>query len=473
MNRSVLFVVLMGLVPACAPPVAVEPAAPVGPERSAVALTVYNGGRALVKDTRGFALEAGSNTVRFDEVTSGIIPGSVHVESGDGAEVAVVEQNFEYDLVSTDKLLQRYLGQRIQVTTESGEAHAGTLLAAAGDVILETADGSVTVLRLDQIRDYAFPELPEGLASRPSLLWSMEAGATGEQDLTVTYLTTGFGWKADYIVQLADDEDAVDLSGWVSVENHTEAGFEDARLKLVAGDVGMVPIETMVMAQAEAGLASRGYGRGGGGHAPVERSFFDYHLYELPQPVTLRSNETKQVEFVDARGVTAEVSYEMAFDGYWYGDTVTRHPTVSVELLNAEDAGLGVPLPAGTMRVYKRDIDGAAELVGESVIDHTPRDEEVSLTVGNAFDIVGEWKQLKHRVVSDWVNDFDYEAVIRNHKSEAVTVSLVHHPYAWGQWSVRRCDHDHERDDNNTLRFEVEVPADGETTLTYTVRNRW
>ncbi len=472
MNHKLCLVVLLGLVPACAPTAPVEPPTSVGPERSAVALTVYNGGRALVKDTRGFDLDAGANTVRFDEVTSGIIPGSVHVESPDGAEVAVVEQNFEYDLVSTDRLLQRYLGETVRVTTESGEVHDGRLLAASGDVILETADGGVTVLRLGQIRDYAFPELPEGLASRPSLLWAMEATATGQQDLTVTYLTTGFGWKADYIVQLSDTEDAVDLSGWVSVDNHTEAGFDGAKLKLVAGDVGMVPVEELVMAQSEV-LGTLGYGRGGGGYAPVERAFFDYHLYELPRPVTLRASETKQVEFVDAAAVPADVTYELSFDGYWYGDTVTRHPTVSVELLNGADGGLGVPLPAGTMRVYKRDVDGASELVGESVIDHTPRDEEVTLTVGNAFDIVGEWKQLKHRRISDWTDDFDYEAVVRNHKPEAVTVSLVHHPYHWGQWSVRRASHDHERADNNTLRFEVEVPADGETTLTYTVRNRW
>jgi len=435
---------------------------------------VYNGGRALVKDTRAFDLDAGRNTVRFDDVTSGIVPGSVHVESPGGAPVSVVEQNFEYDLVSTDKLLQRYLGQRIQVTCESGEVHAGTLLAGGGDVILESPDGGVIVLRLEQIRDFSFPELPEGLASRPSLLWSMDSEQGGGHDLTVTYVSTGFGWNADYIVELSDSDDAVDLSGWVSVNNGSEASFRDAKLKLVAGDVELIPVFDLVSMNAMAETASRGAGLGGGGiMAPQQRSFFDYHLYEMPRPVSLLSRQTKQVEFIDVRGVPAKVSYDLEFDGYWYGDTVTRHPTVSVELTNGEEQGLGDPIPAGIVRVYKQDIDGASELVGESRIEHTPRDEEIELRVGKAFDIVGEWKQTKHRVLGSWVDQFDYEAVLRNHKTEEVSVTLVHHPYHWGEWSVRSASHDHERRDNNTLTFVLTVPADGGTKLTYSVRNRW
>jgi hypothetical protein len=471
MNRLLVPLPLLGALCACTPAAPPEAPPPSVPERQAVALTVYNGGRALVKDTRSFDLDAGENAVRFDEVTSGIIPGSVQVAGESGSEVAVLEQNFEYDLVSTPKLLQRYLGETVQVTTESGEVHTGTLLAGSGDVILEGADGGVVVLRLDRIRDFEFPELPEGLASRPSLMWAMESERAGDHELTVTYLTGGFGWNADYIVQLADNDDAVDLSGWVSVTNGTEASFRDARLKLVAGDVQMVATTETAVVMEE--LASLGYGMGGGARGPVQRSFFDYHLYEMPHAVDLMSSETKQVEFVTVTGVPADVTYELAFDGYWYGTAVTRHPNVAVELTNGEEQGMGMPLPAGTMRVYKADVDGAAELVGESAISHTPKDEKVRLTVGQAFDIVGEWKQTNHRVISDWTDEYSYEAVIRNHKTEEATVSLVHHPYHWGEWKVRRSSIEATRTDNNTLRFEVPVPAEGEVTLTYTIRNRW
>ena len=472
MNRLLAPLPLLGALCACTPAAPLEDPPPSTPERQDVALTVYNGGRALVKDTRAFTLDEGSNNVRFDEVTSGIIPGSVQVAGEAGSEVAVLEQNFEYDLVSTHKLLQRYLGETIQVTTESGEIHSGILLAGAGDVILENAAGGVVVLRLEQIRDFEFPELPEGLASRPSLMWDMEAGRSGDHELTVTYLTGGFGWSADYIVQLADSDDAVNLSGWVSVTNNTEASFRDAHLKLVAGDVQMIPTAEVYAVTEE--LASLGYGLGGGGtRGPVQRSFFDYHLYEMPHAVDLMSSETKQVEFVTVTGVPADVTYELSFDGYWYGTTVTRHPNVAVELTNGEEQGMGMPLPAGIMRVYKADVDGAAELVGESGIDHTPRDEKLRLTVGRAFDIVGEWKQTQHRVLGDWADEYSYEAVVRNHKTEEATVALVHHPYHWGEWKVRKSSVEAERTDNNTLRFEVTVPADGEVTFTYTIRNRW
>ncbi len=474
MRQPVLLFLLAGLMGSCTPQPA-ETLEDPDPQRTASALTVYNAGRALVKDTRSFSLDEGLNTVRFDEVTSGIIPGSVHVEPVGDAAVAVHEQNFEYDLVSTHKLLQRYLGEDIRITTEDGVLYTGALLSGASDVILRDASGGVTVLRYDQIRDFEFPDLPEGLASRPSLLWTLDAQQGGAQDLTVTYITSGFSWSADYIVRLGEKDDMVDLSGWVSVNNGSEASFADTKLKLVAGDVNMVPTATPDMAEALGILGYLGSGKGGGGYGgpPKERAFFDYHLYEIPQPVTVRAAETKQVEFANVSGVPAEVAYELQFDGYWYGTTVTRHPTVSVKLLNGEEQNMGIPLPAGIVRVYKEDIDGASELVGESRIEHTPKDEEVELSVGQAFDIVGEWKQTKHRIINSRTNDYSYEAVVRNHKAEEVTVTLAHQPYHWGEWKVTRTNGDYERPDNAHLEFEVTVPPEGETTLTYTIRSRW
>ena len=464
---------LLGALLAGCPPVEEPEPIPVEPVPKNSALTIYNGGRALVKDTRAFTLEQGENVVRFDDVTSGIIPGSVHVEALGESAVAVHEQNFEYDLVSTPRLMQRYLDEEIQVTMEDGSIHSGTLLAGGSDVILEDAVGGITVLRADHIRDYQFPDLPEGLASRPSLLWSLDAAAGGEQDLTVTYLTSGFNWSADYIVQLSEGQEQVDLSGWVSVTNNTEATFDQAHLKLVAGNVNMVSVEELPVAEDEAFYDLADVTTRRSVNKPVERSFFDYHLYELPLPVTARAHETKQVEFADVQGVAAEVQYDLQFGGYWYGNTVTRHPQVSVEIVNGKDSALGIPLPAGIVRVYKADIDGAAELVGESRIEHTPVDETIELNVGEAFDIVGEWKQTKHRIINSRTNDYSYEAVVRNHKTEEVTVTLAHQPYHWGEWKVTKTNGDHTRPDNAHLEFEVTVPPEGETTLTYTIRSRW
>jgi len=193
----------------------------------------------------------------------------------------------------------------------------------------------------------------------------------------------------------------------------------------------------------------------------------------MPRPVTLRSRENKQVEFVDVGGVPASVTYELEYDGYWWGETVTRHPAVAVDLVNGEEQGMGMPLPAGIVRVYKKDIDGASELVGESRIAHTPRDEKVHLRVGHAFDLVGEWRMVSQREISWYVHDAAYEVVLRNHKSEDVTIHLVQHPYRWGQWRVRKASHEATKKDNNTLTFDVPVEADGETTVTYTIRTQW
>ncbi len=475
--RELLTVVLLGLFAiSCDTAVEEVEEAPLEPVPVASAVTVYNGaatrgGRALVKDTRRFPLDEGTNAVRFDDVTSGIIPGSVHVNAADGG-VHVREQNFEYDLVSTDRLLQRYLGESVQVTTESGEVHAGVLLSGARDVILEDADGGVTVLRLDQVRDVSFPQLPEGLASKPSLLWSLDADQGGDQELTVTYLTGGFGWNADYIVRLGERDDLVDVSGWVSVTNDSEATFHDAHLKLVAGDVNMVPVPDASAADMmDASKARRSAEAEAAG--PRQRDFFDYHLYEMPRPVTLRSHETKQVEFMTAEDVPAEITYRLEYDGYWYGTTVTRHPAVNVKVVNGAEQNLGVPLPMGIVRVYKQDTDGASELVGESRIEHTPEDETVELRVGEAFDIVGEWRMTRQREISWSIYDVSYEVVVRNHKDDDVVVELLQHPYAWGDWSVRKASHESNKRDNNTLTFDVAVPAHGETTVTYTIRNRW
>jgi len=441
------------------------------------AVTVYNEDRALIKDTRTFTLDAGGNRVRFDDVTSGIVPGSVQVEPADGqGGVEVLEQNYAYDLVSTPQLLQRFLDQEVRVVSEGGRVFAGTLLSGSDDVILRRKDEGVDVIKLSQIREISFPDLPEGLASKPSLIWDLASDKSGSRDLTVTYATTGFTWSADYVVRLTDRADAVDLSGWVTVDNRSEATFKGAKLKLVAGKVAVVQ-DVATRTCATEVLGAYGYGMGGGAmnkSRPVERGFFDYHLYEMPRPVTLDAKEKKQVQFVQVEGAKAEVTYKMTFDGYFYTTTTaTRHPTILVKLVNDEASHLGVPLPAGTVRVYKADTDGAVELAGESRIEHTPKDEKVELQVGEAFDLVGEWKQKDHKVVGAFSDEYTYEMVVRNHKSQDARVQVDHQAYTWGEWKVTRSTAPWTKADTGSLRFDVDVPAGGETKVEYVVRTRW
>lgn len=457
--------------------------APAVAQSEGLELAVYNQDLALVKDLRSLELSEGLNEVRFVDVAALIDPTSVHFRSlTDPEGTVVLEQNYEYDIVGTAKLLSKYVDQEIAVVTGDGQEYVGTLLSGAGDVILEAADGQVTVLKLEQIKEFTFPALPEGLITRPTLVWQVESVEGGTQDVEVTYLTNGVNWQSNYIVVLADDEQSIDLDGWVTLDNRSGTSYEDAKLKLIAGDIHRAPtadyrVEKEMVFEAAAAPPEP---------QVEERGFFEYHLYEVQRPVTVKDQQTKQIEFVTGSDVPAEkffvydgaqlpyVGYYQPLDDPSYGTASNKKVMVMLEFTNGEEEGLGVPLPKGTLRVYKKDIDGSTLLVGEDSIDHTPKDEQVRLYIGDAFDIVGERIQtdFKAEYDEDWMEE-SYEITLRNHKDEDVEVRVVEHLFRWTEWKILQASQDYEKLDAQTIEFRVPVEADGETVVTYTVRYEW
>jgi hypothetical protein len=457
--------------------------APAVAQSEGLELAVYNQNLALVKDLRSLDLSEGLNEVRFVDVAALIDPTSVHFRSlTDPEGTVVLEQNYEYDIVGSAKLLSKYVDQEIAVVTEDGQEYVGTLLSGADDVILEAANGQVTVLKLERIKEFTFPALPEGLITRPTLVWQVESVQGDTQDVEVTYLTGGVNWQANYIVVLADDEQSIDLDGWVTLDNRSGTSYEDAKLKLIAGDIHRAPTadyaveKEMVFEAAPAAAAPQ----------VEERGFFEYHLYEVQRPVTVKDQQTKQIEFVTGSDVPTEKFFvydgaQISFGSYYqplddpsYGTASNTKVMVMLEFKNGEEEGLGVPLPKGTLRVYKKDVDGSTLLVGEDAIDHTPKDEQIRLYIGDAFDIVGERIQTDFKVEydEDWMEE-SYQITLRNHKDEDVEVRVVEHLFRWSEWQILEASHDFDKLDAQTIEFRVPVEANGETVVTYTARYEW
>jgi hypothetical protein len=457
-------------------------AVPAAAQEQGVELAVYNQNIALVKDLRSLDLTQGLNEVRFTDVASQIDPTSVHFRSlTDPEGTVVLEQNYEYDIVGSAKLLQKYIDQEISLVTQDGQEYVGTLLSGNQDVILQAPNGQVTMVKLEQIKEFTFPALPEGLITKPTLVWQVESVQGDVQDVEVTYLTSGVNWQANYIVVLADDDRSIDLDGWVTLDNRSGASYNDAKLKLIAGDihrvseVGYAADEDIRMEAAPAAAKE-----------VEEREFFEYHLYEVQRPVTVKDRQTKQIEFVTGTGVPAEKFFvydgsQMPFWGYYqpvddpsYGTASNKKVMVMLEFENAEEGGLGVPLPKGTLRVFKKDIDGSTLLVGEDAIDHTPKDEQLRLYIGDVFDIVGERVQTDFKVDydDDWMEE-TYEITLRNHKGEDAEIRVVEHLFRWSNWEIQDESHEYDKKDSRTIEFRVPVEADGETVVTYTVRYEW
>ncbi|MHB0874490.1 MAG: DUF4139 domain-containing protein [Anaerolineae bacterium] len=445
-----------------------------GPE-----LAVYNQGVALVKDVRTLPLEAGTQLVTITDVAAQLDPTSVHFASlTDPAGTTVLEQNFEYDLVGPERLLSKYVDQQIQLVTTDGTRYAGTLLSGSGDIILRDDGGGITVINREQVRDFSFPSLPDGLITRPSLVWLLDASQAGDQDVQITYLTGGISWQANYVLLLAQDGNTLDLDGWVTLDNQSGATYENARLKLVAGDINRVETES-------AGAAYDVAKEMAAPEAMVdERGFFEYHLYEVLRPVTVKDNQTKQIEFVEATAVPAETFY--VYDGaagyyFWGGmqsdpsygaDTGVTQVRTMLSFATGEE-GIDAQLPQGVIRVYQEDVDGSALLLGEDSIAHTPKGENVELYVGDAFDIVGERVQTDYTLIGNSAAEESYQITLRNHKTEDIEVRVVERLYRWSDWEITEETAAHTDVDSQTIEWRLPVPANGEVVLTYTVRYDW
>jgi hypothetical protein len=441
-------------------------------ERREVSLTVYNENLGLVREVRDVELAPGEVSLELQDVAASIRPETVHVRSLDAAgDLGVLEQNYRYDLLSPQKLLEKYVGRRVVVqrwNEKEGrdERLEAEVLAVNDQPILRIGD-EITFQVPGRI---SFPEIPSDLIARPTLVWLLDA-KKARQRLEVSYLAGQMGWQSDYVLVLDPADQRGDLTGWVTLTNESGAAYENARLKLVAGDVQQVQPVPSPRAMRELAMMDAA-------QAPAfrEEGLFEYHLYTLERPVTLRDRETKQITLLEAPGVGVAKrlvleSPPQIFRGFFQPPPEKQKAAVFLDVVNSEANGLGRPLPRGVVRVYKADAEGAQQFVGEERIDHTPRDEKLELKAGLAFDVVGERKQTDYQVLGECKSESGWSVELRNHKDEAVNVEVLEH--AGGDWELVRQSQPSEKVDAETFRFRVPVPARGAAKVDYRVRVRW
>lgn len=436
-----------------------------------LAVTVYNSDIALVRDTRTLQIGRGIADLHFMDIAATVNPASVRFRSlSDPSRVSVLEQNYEYDLLEPVKLLRKYVGRDVTLVRrrlEPGggeEAVQARLLSFNNAPVWQINGEIVTGLQADHIR---FPELPGNLYARPTLIWTLENSGGARHRVEASYLAGNLSWAADYVLTLMRDDKTADLDGWVTVNNGSGTAFRQAKLQLVAGDLNRVSAvlgdvrrdAAMMMARTAAKMS--------------EEAFSDYHLYTLERKTTINDNETKQVSLLNAAGFAVRKRYVVDGQSYYYRDP---HPgsalkdavQVYYELKNEAKSGLGLPLPAGTVRVYQADSGGGMQFVGEDRIDHTPKDEIVSLKVGNAFDVTAERRQTDFREIASNVFEFEYEITLKNHKTIPVTVE-VNEPIG-GSWQMLRSSHRWTKTSAFSAHFAVPIGVDATATIKYRVR---
>lgn len=438
-------------------------------------LTIYNQNLALVKEIRFLNLKSGLNLVKYTDIAEQIKPDTVLFKDLEYPSTFVVEQNYEYDIVNKSKMLEKYLDKTITIKTKEGELFEGKLLSYSSAEGLDQLlmDTGERVVSLNEVQEIYFPQLSEGLITKPTLVWKLYSESDGNRSTQTTYLTKGMTWEADYIAKINQGDSELKFNGWVTIENTSGTAYPNTSLKLVAGDLHLAGEEkryrTDVLYETAMGAAPKA-------EQFTEEALYEYHMYSLDRQTNIKDKETKQISLLSASNVP--VTKKFVFDperrGWYYysGDSTERKKVkVMLEFKNSEDQGMGMPLPKGTVRVYKEDSQGKLQFVGEDRIDHTPKDEELSLLTGYAFDIVGEKKTTKEERISDRCREYSYEVELRNHKDSAVTVYAVEHTS--GDSELINSSHSHEQKDAYTYEFPVKVPADGEATLTYTIRTCW
>ncbi len=432
-----------------------------------VSITIYNNNLGLVKDVRGLDIQKGAGILDFDDVASQIDPTSVNFRCLDDDNVAVLEQNYLYDLVSTEALLKRYLGKQIEIIGEDDTRFKGELLSFDNRAaIIKEDGGQIVMISMDKLINGRFPSLPEGLIIKPTLRWELESNSSGNKNCEVSYLTSGIQWNADYVAVVNDKDTKLDLSGWVTINNSSGASYENAKLKLVAGDIHQVT--TPQFDRMEMSL-----NRSGAKAAPQfeEESFFEYHLYTLNRPATVNDKEIKQLTlFPTAQAKVKKVYIFNSRPSYYSRGSDKSKVRANLEFDNTKSAGLGMPLPKGKLRVYKEDSQGALQFVGEDQIDHTPKGEKVRVYLGDAFDITGERKLIN---VEDLGGDRRRETVevtLKNHKDEDVVVTVVERASGWREWKIENSSHEYRKVDNSQIEFDLNVKSNDEETLNYTIQ---
>ena len=443
-------------------------------DQSELAITVYNSNIALVRDVRTLQLTRGIGSLRFMDIAATVNPATVHFRSlTEPSRVSVLEQNYECDLLEPDKLLRKYVGREVTLirnrqdggTTRQEEVKA-LLLSYNNAAVWKIGNEIVTGMGADHIR---FPELPDTLYTRPTLIWTVAHEGAARHRVEASYLAGKLAWNADYVFTVARDDKSAGLNGWVTLTNGSGTAFRNARLQLVAGDLNRVQQQLGKMSDAlrnqpSAAAESR----------MEQEAFSDYHLYTLGRKTSINNNQTKQVSLLEGTGVPVVKRYVVEGQNYYYHNQ--QHPGAPIKDLvqvyyqfkNEQRGGLGIPMPAGVLRVYQEDSKGGVQFVGEDRIAHTPKDETLNVKIGNAFDVVCERSQVDFEKVAGSVYEFEYEVTLRNHKGTAVSVE-VNEPIG-GTWRMLRSSHEWTKTAAWAAQFKVPVAADGTAVLKYRVR---
>ncbi len=442
-------------------------------DQEAAEVTIYNSNIGLVKDLRNIKLARGIQELKFMDVASQIIPTSVNIRSVSSPEsFTVLEQNYEYDLLSPRKLIDKYVGKTVKLVTKNPYTDKEETITAT---ILSNNEG-IPVYRINNEITFGhpgriiFPEIPDNFIAKPTLIWLLDNKAASRQKIETLYLTNGINWRADYVLTLDRKDATGNLYGWVTVDNKSGAPYKNAKLKLVAGDIHRARDDLRrekVMAAAAAQRAESEF---------REAAFFEYHIYTLERKTTIKENQTKQIGLLNASNVPLkkEFIYRGAAHYYRsrYGDAIKADKVgVFLEIQNKKENNLGMPFPKGIVRVYKEDHDKSLQFVGEDSIDHTPKDEKIRIKMGNAFDIAATRKQMVWEKISKDTYEIAFEISLRNHKAEDVTIKVVE-PLSW-DWKILESSHAHTKVDAHTVSFDVPVKKDAEAKLTYRARLRF
>ncbi len=444
-------------------------------DQQSVAVTIYNGDLALVKDTRKVKLKSGLNALALRDVSARISPETALLRSINAPDsLTVLEQNFDFDLLTPEKLLEKYVGKTVGLvkthpTTGAETVEQATVLSANHGVVLKVGNRIETGVSTNRI---VYNDVPANLRDRPTLVTQFNNKGANDQTVELSYLTGGLAWKADYVAELNDKENQLDLSGWVTLTNTSGTTYRNAKLQLVAGDVNRVQQSPramamqmrkndMMMAEAAAPMA--------------EESLLEYHLYTLDRPTSINDNQTKQVALLSASNVPVKKELVLIGADYYYqsqyGEIGSKMKVgVFIEFDNKETSKLGMPLPKGILRVYKKDSKGNAQFVGEDNIDHTPKNETVRLKLGEAFDVTADKKQTDFKVLpkpskTNQLYESAFELTLKNAKKEKVIVT-VQEPIS-GDWKVLSESHPHTKANSHLAVWKIEIPAEGKTTLTY------
>lgn len=434
-------------------------------------VTVYNSNIGLVKDKRSLKLDKkGLVELRFMDVASKIIPESVSIKPiTNPNNFFVLEQNYEYDLLNPMKLVDKYVGKQVKLLyknpyTDKEQVVTATVLSNNDNNPVYKIGNEITFNYPGRI---LFPEVPADLISKPTLVWLLDNRVISKQELEVLYLTNGINWRADYVLVLNDKDTRSDLSGWVTIDNKSGTSYSNAVLKLVAGDVHRVKPKRIAM---EADIA---FAKSAAAPQFKEEAFFEYHIYTLDRRSTIKNNQTKQISLLSAQNTPIKKEFIYSGRDYYllnlYREIIkTDKVGVYIEISNKKENNLGMPLPKGTIRVYKYDTQGSLQFVGEDSIEHTPKDEKINIKLGDAFYIVASRKQMSYEKISKNVIEVAFEISLRNHKKEDITVKVIEQ--MTGDWKILESSHEYQKQDAFRITFHVPVKKDKEEKLTYKAR---